>query len=192
MAGRSRQRFHESQEFPYTRKQVFDLVADVGRYSEFVPLCTGSTVFHSTRRTERVASCEPGLASAATVERQSVQAELAVGFPPFNERYTSNVELEQPWRITATAVPDGGIFTHMRTVWEFAEARPGATGRPANPFLQQATGTLVSFSIEYEFASPLHAQAARLVFDKMARSSLAAYLARCQHLYGPADARQMR
>ncbi|KAJ2528241.1 hypothetical protein IWW43_005512 [Coemansia sp. RSA 1935] len=183
--GRPRmQTFRESQEFPYTRKQVFEVVADVDRYSEFVPMCTNSTVFHSSWRTENVVSREPGLPHPTTIDQRSVQAELAVGYPPFRERYMSNVVLEQPWRITATAVPGGGIFTHMCTIWEFAEVVASTTGLPANPFVQQAARTKVSFSIEYAFASPLHAQAASLVFDKMARSNMAAYLARCQQLYG--------
>ncbi|KAJ2366802.1 Coenzyme Q-binding protein coq10a, mitochondrial [Coemansia sp. RSA 2610] len=182
----TKQRFHESQVFPYTREQVFDLVADVDRYHEFVPMCTDSRVFRSTANTEQAVSEEPALASPAMIERQSFQAELAVGYPPFRERYMSNVVLERPWRIVATAVPDGGIFTHMRTVWEFAEAMSNSsTGLPTNPFVRKCMGsTRVSFSIEYEFASALHAQAASLVFDKMAQSNLAAYLARCQQLYG--------
>ncbi|KAI9477292.1 hypothetical protein BX667DRAFT_468403 [Coemansia mojavensis] len=161
------QKFQETQIFPYSREQVFDLVADIDRYSEFVPMCTES----------RQAGQDP-----AVTDRHVVQAELAVGYPPFRERYTSDVVLERPWRIVATAAPGGGIFTHMRTIWEFAKA--GSSARPHSPFIQTASdSTRVSFSIEYEFASPLHAQAASLVFDTMAQKNMAAYLARCHLLY---------
>ncbi|KAJ2452022.1 Coenzyme Q-binding protein coq10a, mitochondrial [Coemansia sp. RSA 2336] len=172
------QKFQETQIFPYSREQVFDLVADIDRYSEFVPMCTGSRVFHSTRRVEQIDSKQ----DPAVTERQVVQAELAVGYPPFRERYTSDVVLERPWRIVATAVPGGGIFTHMRTTWEFATA--GSSAGPCSPFAPAAgDSTRVRFSIEYEFASPLHAQAASLVFDTMAQKNMAAYLARCHLLY---------
>ncbi|KAJ2786172.1 Coenzyme Q-binding protein coq10a, mitochondrial [Coemansia javaensis] len=170
------QRFQESRVFPYSAAQVFDLVADVGRYSEFVPMCTGSTVFHDTWRT------------GAAGGRRSVRAELAVGYAPFRERYTSVVELDRPRRITATATP-GGVFTHMRTVWDFADAPP--PGPAASPFARPsataasaASATRVSFAIEYQFASALHAAVAGPVFSTMAQSILAAYLARCQALYG--------
>ncbi|KAJ2162178.1 Coenzyme Q-binding protein coq10a, mitochondrial [Coemansia sp. RSA 552] len=166
------QRFEQSREFPYSRAQVFDVVADIDKYCEFVPMCTSSAVLHGTRRIEKAASRDPGLREAAATDRHSLQAELGVGFPPFSERYTSSVVLERPWRIVATALPNGGVFRHMCTTWTFAEV-PGNAAR-----------TRVGFSIEYEFASMLHAQAASLVFDKMARSNIAAYLARCGKLYG--------
>ncbi|KAJ2852550.1 Coenzyme Q-binding protein coq10a, mitochondrial [Coemansia brasiliensis] len=179
----SGQKFQETQIFPYSREQVFDLVADIDRYSEFVPMCTESKIFRGTRRVEQINSNQAGQ-DPAVIDRHVVQAELAVGYPPFRERYTSDVVLERPWRIVATAVPGGGIFTHMRTIWVFAKADSSA-GLPTSPFIQAAgSSTRVSFSIEYEFASPLHAQAASLVFDTMAQKNMAAYLARCHLLYG--------
>ncbi|KAJ2793031.1 Coenzyme Q-binding protein coq10a, mitochondrial [Coemansia guatemalensis] len=181
----SRQRFQDSQVFPYAREQVFDLVADVDRYREYVPMCTESAVLHNTWRVERVPAREPAKQST---ERRSVQAVLAVGYPPFHERYTSDVVLERPWRITATADRADGMFKYMRTVWDFACAPAGAPkSRLGSAVLEggEATAhTLVRFSIEYEFASALHAHAASLVFDKMARSNMAAYLARSHALYG--------
>ncbi|KAJ1732598.1 Coenzyme Q-binding protein coq10a, mitochondrial [Coemansia biformis] len=172
------QPFHESLVFPYGREQVFDVVSDIDRYSEFVPLCKGSTVFHATRKD-------------GPAGWQSVQAELVVGYPPFHERYTSDVVLERPRRIVATAVSAGRVFRYMRTVWEFADAAKDAAGSPVSPFIRERTSgpgagasTRVSFCIEYEFVSALHAHAASLAFDRMARSTLAAYLARCRELYG--------
>ncbi|KAJ1797448.1 Coenzyme Q-binding protein coq10a, mitochondrial [Coemansia sp. RSA 2399] len=173
------QKYSDVQVFPYTKEQIFAVVADVDRYSEFVPMCMESRVFHGTRRTEQ--------AVGAAAERETVQAELVAGYPPFRERYVSQVVLDKPWRITATATPNGGIFKHMKTVWEFAEARSGVSSASSGGLGRACTaskGTLVRFAIEYEFVSILHAQAARLVFEKMAKTNLAAYLGRCQKLYG--------
>ncbi|KAJ1665897.1 hypothetical protein IW140_002823 [Coemansia sp. RSA 1813] len=149
-----------------------------------------SRVFHNTRHTEKttVYKQEPRLASA-TIDRETVQAELVVGYPPFFERYTSQVAIERPWRITATAAPNGGIFKHMKTVWEFAETRSDMSSAPSGLVARTCSTkeahaqTLVRFTIEYEFVSVLHAQAASLVFDKMAKTNLAAYLDRCRELY---------
>ncbi|KAJ2659989.1 Coenzyme Q-binding protein coq10a, mitochondrial [Coemansia sp. RSA 1200] len=157
------QRYKDAQVFPYTKEQVFDVVADVERYSEFVPMCMGSRVVDGTRRTEK------GVVEGIT-DRETVEAELVVGYPPFRECYMSQVTLERPWRIVATAVPNDSIFKHMKTVWEFVE--------------ETQVQTLVRFGIEYEFVSVLHAQAASLVFERMASSNLVAYLARCRKIYG--------
>ncbi|KAJ2701593.1 Coenzyme Q-binding protein coq10a, mitochondrial [Coemansia sp. IMI 209128] len=170
--------------FPFSREQVFQVVADVDRYSEFVPMCVGSKVLPGSLRTDhQVLSMNPETQRAEPISRRCMQAELVVGYPPFNERYTSSVELEHPWRIVATAAPGSAMFKHMRTVWEFAENRPRQGEAPANPFILPAS-TLVSFSIEFEFASLVHAQTASLMFDHMAKRNLAAYLGRCQHLHG--------
>ncbi len=56
---------------PYTADQMFDLVADVGRYHDFLPWCAGSKVRTHTE-TELV-------------------ADLTIGFGPFRESFTSRV-----------------------------------------------------------------------------------------------------
>ncbi|KAJ2742866.1 Coenzyme Q-binding protein coq10a, mitochondrial [Coemansia sp. BCRC 34301] len=175
----SQKQYRDSMVFPFSREQVFQVVADIDKYCEFVPLCVGSKVLHDTLR------------HADSISGQCVQAELLVGYPPFNERYISTVELDHPRRIVAMAAPGSSMFKHMRTVWGFSEHDPRPYGTPVSPFIQArgssgvaAPGTLVSFSIEFEFASLLHAHTASLVFDRMAKRNLEAYLGRCQQLYG--------
>ncbi|KAJ2234093.1 hypothetical protein IWW45_003667 [Coemansia sp. RSA 485] len=171
----TRKTYRDSGVFGYTPEQIFEVVADVDRYSDFVPLCVGSTVFGSTRKMQEI----PGGKGAC----ERFEAELVVGYPPFRERYTSLVKLERPWRVVATAMPDSGIFKHMRTVWELSASSDCASG-PQSPFLKMRPETLVNFRIEFEFSSVLHAQAASVAFDKIAKTTLSAYRARCQKLYG--------
>ncbi|KAJ2851877.1 Coenzyme Q-binding protein coq10a, mitochondrial, partial [Coemansia erecta] len=163
--------------FAYSREQIFEVVADVDKYHEFVPLCVGSTVFDSTRKTQEMSRGQ------GICER--FEAELVVGYLPFRERYTSLVRLERPWRIVAKAVPNNGIFKHMRTVWELSPSSGSAgTDAPQSPFLRKRPETLVTFIIEFEFNSILHAHAASAAFEKIAKTTLSAYRARCQKLYG--------
>lgn len=166
----TRRQYQDKQVFPYSRDKVFAMVADVDKYSEFVPLCQCSRSFGTTMRSKTMHAKNPENNRIEQIVCRTVQAELEVGYPPFNERYTSIVELQQPWRIVASAVPNGGMFKHMRTVWEFVDNKP--------------TGTLVKFSIDFEFASIVHSHAAGLVFEKIARSTLDAYRSRCRKLYG--------
>ncbi|KAJ2889532.1 Coenzyme Q-binding protein coq10a, mitochondrial, partial [Coemansia aciculifera] len=105
--------YRDSLIFPFSREQVFRVVADIDKYHEFVPMCVGSKVLHNTR----------WHSDDEDAGHQCVHAELVVGYPPFNERYTSTVELDHPRRIVATAAPGGSMFKHMKTVWEFTEQR---------------------------------------------------------------------
>jgi coenzyme Q-binding protein COQ10 len=55
----------------YAPEQLFDLVADVGKYPEFLPWCVGARV---KSRTD-----------------QELVADLTIGFGPFRESFTSRV-----------------------------------------------------------------------------------------------------
>lgn len=57
-------------------EQMYDIVADVESYEQFVPWCKESSV---TQRNNGSFKCR-----------------LTVGFPPVIERYTSVVTLQQP------------------------------------------------------------------------------------------------
>ncbi|HTC18378.1 MAG TPA: type II toxin-antitoxin system RatA family toxin, partial [Stellaceae bacterium] len=69
----------EKRFLPYTPEQVFDLVADIERYPEFLPWCVGARVRERT----------PGL----------VVADLLIGYRMVRERFTSRVILDRPRRI---------------------------------------------------------------------------------------------
>ncbi|KAJ2814565.1 Coenzyme Q-binding protein coq10a, mitochondrial, partial [Coemansia furcata] len=176
--------YRDSLVFPFSREQVFQVVADVEKYCEFVPMCVGSKVLQESQRMDYVLSVNPETRRSESISRQCMQAELVVGYPPFNERYTSSVELHHPWRIVATATPGGAMFKHMKTVWEFTERWSRRGEAPISPFILSATSageassTMVSFSIEFEFASLVHAHTASLVFNQMAKRNLTAYLGR--------------
>ena len=61
---------------PYTSEQLFNLVADIESYPEFLPWCVGTRIL---KREENV-----------------VYADLMVGFKMVREVYTSKVILERP------------------------------------------------------------------------------------------------
>lgn len=70
---------HEVRRLPYSAEQMFDLVADVGRYGEFLPWVVATRV-RSNTQTELV-------------------ADMLVGFKHLREKFTSRVEKERPRRI---------------------------------------------------------------------------------------------
>ena len=92
----------EQRALPYSAEQMFDLVAAVDRYPEFLPWCCGARI------TSR--------------EGEVLHADLVIGFKLFRERFASRVELARPRRIDV--VYTDGPFRHLENRWEF-EDRPG-------------------------------------------------------------------
>ena len=91
-------RHAETRIVPYTPAQMFDLVADVARYPQFLPWCVGARV---TDRTEA-----------------GLVGHMTIGFGPFRESFTSRVGLERPGRITVKY--ERGPFKYLNNIWEFA------------------------------------------------------------------------
>jgi coenzyme Q-binding protein COQ10 len=87
---------------PYTPEQLFDLVADVERYPEFLPWCLGARV------RERSAT--------------TITADLLIGFRMVRERFTSRVVLDRPRRIDVSY--SEGPFRYLNNHWEFI-GQPG-------------------------------------------------------------------
>jgi coenzyme Q-binding protein COQ10 len=98
-------RHSESRHLPYTPEQLFDLVADVGRYDEFLPWVVAV----------RVRSSSP----SETV------ADLVVGFSAFKERFTSRVHKERPRLICVDYIE--GPLKYLHNEWRFEPAADGGT-----------------------------------------------------------------
>ena len=100
----------ERQLVPHRAEQLFDLVADVGRYPEFLPWCVAARV-RSRTETEEV-------------------ADLTIGFGPFRETFTSRVSLDRPRVVTVRY--EKGPFRYLNNQWEFI---PHANGTEVDFFV---------------------------------------------------------
>ena len=98
-------RHSETKHLPYTPEQLFELVADVRRYNEFLPWVTAVRI-RSSSETETV-------------------ADLIVGFGAFKERFTSRVLKERPRRICVDYIEGPLKFLHNE--WQFDPAADGGT-----------------------------------------------------------------
>jgi coenzyme Q-binding protein COQ10 len=98
-------RHSETTHLPYTPEQLFALVADVGRYDEFLPWVVAVRI-RSSSETETV-------------------ADLVVGFNAFKERFTSRVHKEAPTRICVDYVE--GPLKYLHNEWKFDPAPDGGT-----------------------------------------------------------------
>jgi coenzyme Q-binding protein COQ10 len=98
-------RHSETKHLPYTADQLFDLVADVARYDEFLPWVVAVRV-RSSSETETV-------------------ADLVVGFNAFKERFTSKVKKQRPGRIEVNYIE--GPLKYLHNEWRFEPAAGGGT-----------------------------------------------------------------
>ena len=98
-------RHSEDRYLPYTPEQLFELVADVEHYDEFLPWVVAVRV-RSSSETETV-------------------ADLVVGFNAFKERFTSRVVKQRPERICVDYIE--GPLKYLHNEWRFERAADGGT-----------------------------------------------------------------
>lgn len=99
----------EIQESPYAPKQIFDLVADVARYPEFLPWCRAARIL--SRESDRI-----------------FYAELVIAYKHLTERYTSRVTLGQEGEVYTIHVEmTEGPFHHLTNQWRMVPDGKGGT-----------------------------------------------------------------
>jgi len=96
-------RHQEVRFLPYTPEQLFDLVADVGRYQEFLPWVAATRIRQDG-------------------EREMV-ADLVVGFGALKETFASLVKKERPREIEIDYID--GPLKYLHNNWKFQPAANG-------------------------------------------------------------------
>jgi coenzyme Q-binding protein COQ10 len=81
----------------YTPRQLFELIADVARYPEFLPWCKAARIL------ER--------------DEEGLTADLVIGYGIFSEKFRSRVLLDPPRKIEVRYL--SGPLSHLRNQWEF-------------------------------------------------------------------------
>ena len=87
----------EKRVLPYTPEQMFDLVADVEKYPEFLPWCV------ATRIRKR--------------QGDILFADMVIGFKMFREKFSTKVLCQRPGRIDVTYFD--GPFKYLNNHWLF-------------------------------------------------------------------------
>ena len=98
----------EHRELPYDAQQMFDLVADVGRYPEFLPWTAAA----------RIRSRRPFTGG------EVMDADLVISFKVFRERFGSRVTLWHAERSIQTEYIEGP-FRYMKSHWRFTPKEGG-------------------------------------------------------------------
>jgi coenzyme Q-binding protein COQ10 len=95
---------HETRVVPYTPDQMFDLVADVARYPEFLPWVTAARI--------------------RSRDAEGFVADVLVGFKSFREKFTSRVVLNRAKRAIVAEYLEGP-FKHLTNKWHFEPHQSG-------------------------------------------------------------------
>lgn len=95
---------HETRRLPYSAEQMFDLVADVKRYGEFLPWVIATRVKSDDGR--------------------EMLADMLVGFKMLREKFTSRVIKERPHSITVHYID--GPMRDLDNRWNFRSLGPDA------------------------------------------------------------------
>ena len=85
-------------------EDMFELVADVRRYPEFLPWCIGARIISRTE--------------------EKLVADLTIGFKLFRETFRSEVTLDRPHSVRVQYM--NGPFRYLNNTWKFTEV-PGGT-----------------------------------------------------------------
>lgn len=102
--------FRSTRQVRHAPDQMFDLVADVERYPEFLPLC-------EALRVRRRAVNQEGI--------ETLVAEMRVGYKAMNEAFTSRVTLDRPGLRILVEYVDGP-FSFLENHWSFRPDPMGA------------------------------------------------------------------
>jgi coenzyme Q-binding protein COQ10 len=147
-------RFSSQRRVAHRADQMFDLVADVERYPEFVPLC------HALKIRQRKQNSDG---------TETIVADMTVSFKLVKEVFASEVTLDRPGRKINVRYLRGP-FSRLENRWTF------------EPRSEEACD--VGFFIAYEFKSRMLAMLMGTMFDAAFARFSTAFEKRADVVYG--------
>lgn len=137
----------------HSAAKMFDLVADVERYPEFVPMCASLQIRKRSGEAEGV---------------EIIIADMAVAYKVIRETFSSRVTIDRPKLAILVEYLDGP-FSHLENRWRF---------RPENDKASE-----VDFFIAYEFKSKMLGMVMGALFDSAFRRFAEAFERRADKIY---------
>jgi len=146
--------FRTTRRVRHSAGDMFDLVADMERYPEFVPLCQSMRVLRRTLGAEGI---------------ETVVADMTVAYKLIRETFTSRVTLDRS-NLQILVEYLNGPFSRMENRWDF------------HPLGERACE--IEFFISYEFKSRVFAMLMGAMFDAAFRRFAEAFERRADKVYG--------
>jgi len=146
--------FTTTRRVQHSAASMFDLVADVERYPEFVPLCSSLKVRRRIEEPEGV---------------EILVADMTVAYKIVHESFVSRVTLDRP-NLQILVEYLEGPFSHLENRWTF------------HPKGERTCE--IEFFISYEFKSRVLGMLMGSMFDLAFRRFAAAFEQRADRIYG--------
>ncbi len=146
--------FSSKRRVRHSAPQMFDLVADVERYPEFVPLCSSLKIRQRTAKPDGT---------------EIVVCDMTVSFKLVREAFTSKVTLDRP-NLKILVEYLRGPFSNLENRWSFEPKSDHACD--------------VGFFLSYEFKSRMLAILMGTMFDTAFQRFAAAFEKRADVIYG--------
>src|SRR5438874_11524739 len=147
-------RFSSKRRVRHSAPHMFNLVADVERYPEFVPLCKSLQIRQRTQQSDGT---------------EIVVADMTVSFKLVKETFTSRVTLDRA-NLKILVEYLRGPFSNLENRWSFEPQGEHACD--------------VTFFLAYEFKSRMLAMLMGSMFDTAFRRSAAAFEKRADAIHG--------
>ena len=138
---------------------MYDLVADVESYPQFLPWNSAARIRSRSRRPDGA---------------EVIEADLVISFKVFRERFGSRVTLFPAEKRIDTDYLDGP-FSHLHSGWTFADLPQG--------------GCEVRFFVDFEFRNAILRKVIGVVFGEAMSRIVRAFEDRARALYGAGDRR---
>jgi coenzyme Q-binding protein COQ10 len=136
---------------------LFNLVAELKSYPNFVPCCQRVRVFSR---------------KADGPDKTVIISRMTVGLSALQVSYANRTVADLAAREIRVDAIDGPL-RHLRVVWKF------------NPDGEEWTE--IAFAVTYEFSSPILGALASRMFDSMFRDIVDAFERRADHVFGRAE-----
>ena len=148
--------FRTKRRVKHSASDMFDLVADVEKYPQFVPLCQSLKIIRRTEGAEGI---------------ETIVAKMTVAYNVMRETFTSRVILDRPNLDIDVDYLDGP-FSRMENRWDF------------HPVADHVCD--IEFFITYEFKSRVLAMLMGAMFELAFRRFAEAFERRADVVYGQA------
>lgn len=145
----------EKRTMPHTAEQMYDLIADVAAYPQFLPWCTAARI-NNTKLAED---------GTSTI----IDADLVISFKLFREKFASRVTLNPKASHIDVEYLDGP-FRYLNNHWQFNALDDGTCE--------------VDFFVDFEFKSPMLQAVIGMVFNEAMQRIVRAFEKRADELYG--------
>jgi len=172
-------RHFEKRVLPYSPGFLFDLVADIERYPEFLPWCHACRIIECSPPT-------PRLRGTGGARRTVLTAEMDVGAKGFTATFTSVVTLDRPGRISVAYA--GGPLDRLSNEWGFVEVRASGFALRSTSDKQglgpRARGRAceVSFLVDFAFRSSVMGRMMDVFFARAFEKMAGAFEERAREL----------